>query len=155
MAEKELVLFDHDGGVDDYLATMLLLTFAHVDVLGIVVTPADCYINSAVGATRKILDLMGRPDVTVAQSTVRGLHPFPREFRRDSVSIDHFPNLNEQDAPASPLSAETGQQFVIHTLRKANRPVTLLFTGPLSTLAPAPYPSPAGESEISRLPWPR
>src|SRR5258706_9442450 len=125
MAEKELVLFDHDGGVDDYLATMLLLTFAHVDVLGIVVTPADCYINSAVGATRKILDLMGRSDVTVAQSTVRGMHPFPREFRRDSVSIDHFPNLNERDTLAAPLVAETGQQFMIDRLRHSAQPVTV------------------------------
>ena len=29
MADRQLVLFDHDGGVDDYLATMLLLTYEH------------------------------------------------------------------------------------------------------------------------------
>jgi inosine-uridine nucleoside N-ribohydrolase len=27
---KQLVLMDHDGGVDDYLATMLLMTMEHV-----------------------------------------------------------------------------------------------------------------------------
>ena len=59
MADK-LVLMDHDGGVDDYLSTALLLTMEHLRVLGIVVTPADCYIEPAVGATRKLLDLMGR-----------------------------------------------------------------------------------------------
>ena len=70
MADKQLVLFDHDGGVDDYLATMLLLTLEQVEVLGVVVTPADCYIHSAVGATRKILDLMGRTSGTPVTSAV-------------------------------------------------------------------------------------
>jgi purine nucleosidase len=153
MADKELVLFDHDGGVDDYLATMLLLTYPLAGLLGIVVTPADCYINSAVGATRKILDLMGRSDVTVAQSTVRGVHPFPRENRRDSVCIDHFPNLNEADMPAAPLAAETGQQFMIDTLRRADRPVTLLVTGPLSNVAAALDAAPEVEAKIGRLLW--
>ncbi|MEP7358700.1 MAG: nucleoside hydrolase [Anaerolineales bacterium] len=153
MADKELVLFDHDGGVDDYLSTMLLLTFSHTEVLGIVVTPADCYINSAVGATRKILDLMGRSDVTVAQSTVRGVHPFSRENRRDSVCIDHFPNLNEQEAPTTRLAAETGQQFMIDTLRRAERPVTLLVTGPLSNLAAALDSAPDVEAKIARMLW--
>lgn len=151
MADKELVLFDHDGGVDDYLSTMLLLTYTEVEVLGIVVTPADCYINSAVGATRKILDVMGRSDLMVAQSTVRGVHPFPRENRRDSVCIDHFPNLNERDAPTTPLAEETGQQFMINQLRRATRPVTLLVTGPLSNVAAALENAPEVEAKISRL----
>ena len=151
MADKELVLFDHDGGVDDYLSTMLLLTYTEVEVLGIVVTPADCYINSAVGATRKILDVMGRSDLMVAQSTVRGVHPFPRENRRDSVCIDHFPNLNGRDAPTTPLAEETGQQFMINQLRRATRPVTLLVTGPLSNVAAALEKAPEVEAKISRL----
>src|SRR5919108_5951771 len=78
---KRPVLMSHDGGVDDFLALVLLLTFPEVEVLGISVTPADCYIEPAVNATRKILDLMGRSDIPVAESTVRGLNPFPRAFR--------------------------------------------------------------------------
>jgi purine nucleosidase len=61
---KPPVLFSHDGGVDDYLSIMLLMSMDHIDVRGIVVTPADCYIEPAVSATRKILDLMGRSDST-------------------------------------------------------------------------------------------
>ena len=99
-----LVLMDHDGGVDDYLSTALLLTMEHLQVLGIVVTPADCYIQPAVGATRKLLDLMGRSDIPVAESTVRGLNPFPRIFRRDSFTVDHFPILNESETIRTPLA---------------------------------------------------
>jgi purine nucleosidase len=93
---KKLVLMDHDGAVDDYLSVVLLMTMQEVETLGVIVTPADCYIQPAVSATRKILDLMGRSDVPVAASTVRGLNPFPVLFRRDSFAVDRLPILNEK-----------------------------------------------------------
>ena len=148
-----LVLMDHDGGVDDYLSTALLLTMEHLEVLGIVVTPADCYIKPAVGATRKLLDLMGRSDITVAESTVRGLNPFPRIFRRDSFSVDHFPILNESETVRAPLAAETGQAFMVRVLHEAPEQVTILSTGPLSTIAAALELDPSVEYKIKELIW--
>ncbi len=150
---KELVLMSHDGGVDDYLALILLMTMEHVRVLGISVTPADCYIKPAVSATRKILDLMGRSDVPVAKSTVRGVNPFPRLFRRDSFAIDHFPILNERGEIRAPLVAEAGQAFIARLLREAAEPVTILEIGPLTTLAEALRLDPSIESKIKRLVW--
>src|SRR5688500_20144327 len=95
MADKQPVLFSQDGGVDDYLSTLLLLTMEHIDVLGIVVTDADCYIAPAVSANRMILDLMGRSDVPVVASTVRGVNPFPRIFRSDWFTLINLPILND------------------------------------------------------------
>jgi purine nucleosidase len=152
MTDK-LVLMDHDGGVDDYLSTVLLLTMEHVRLLGIVVTPADCYIQPAVSATRKILDLMGRGEVPVAESTVRGLNPFPRAFRRDAFTIDHLPILNEHGEPRTPLAAETGQVFMARVLREAPEPVTLLVTGPLTTVAAALDLDPGIEGNIKEILW--
>src|SRR4028118_709374 len=108
---KQLVLMDHDGGVDDYLATMLLMTMDHIQPLGIVVTPADCYAEPAVSATRKILDLMKCSHIPVAQSTVRGINPFPRLYRRDSFIVDHLPILNQNETISTPLLAQSGQDF--------------------------------------------
>ena len=148
-----LVLMDHDGGVDDYLSTALLLTMTHLKVLGIVVTPADCYIQPALGATRKLLDLMGRSDISVAESTVRGLNPFPRIFRRDAFTIDHLPILNENDTIRTPLAAENGQAFMVRTLHEAPEQVTILSTGPLSTIAAALDMDPSIEYKIKELIW--
>src|SRR3990172_8078712 len=134
---KELVLMSHDGGVDDYLSVILLMTMDHSQVIGVSVTPADCYIKPAVSATRKILELMGRSDVPVAESTVRGVNPFPRIFRRDAFSVDHFPILNERPDIRTPLASEPGQKFIARLLREAPEPVTLLETGPLTTVAEA------------------
>ncbi|HEY3238787.1 MAG TPA: nucleoside hydrolase, partial [Acidimicrobiia bacterium] len=147
------VLMDHDGGVDDYLATVLLMTMDHVHPIGIVITPADCYIKAAVSATRKILDLMGRSTVPVAESTVRGVNPFPRIFRRDSFTVDNLPILNEQEAVRAPLAPETGQKFMARVLDEAPQPVTLLVTGPLTTVATALDLAPQVEEKIKEIVW--
>ncbi len=150
---KQLVLMDHDGGVDDYLATMLLMTMDNVQPLGIVVTPADCYIKPAVSATRKILDLMGCSSIPVAKSTVRGINPFPRLYRRDSLIVDCLPILNQSETINTPLLAETGQDFIVRVLRAATEPVTLMVTGPLTTVAVALDAAPEIEAKIKQIVW--
>lgn len=150
---KQPVIMIHDGGVDDYLSIMLLMAMDHVDVLGIVVTPADCYIKPAVSATRKILDLMGRSTIPVAESTVRGLNSFPRIFRRDAFTVDHFPILNEHPEVRTPLVAEPGQMFLARLLREAPEPITILETGPLTTIAVALESDPSLEAKIKRIIW--
>ncbi|MGJ5673710.1 MAG: nucleoside hydrolase [Nostochopsis sp.] len=150
---KQLVLMDHDGGVDDYLATMLLMTMDHIQLLGVVVTPADCYVQPAVSATRKILDLMGGSHIPVAESTVRGINPFPYLYRRDSFVVDHFPILNQSDRIITPLVSEPGQDFMVKVLREAPEPVTLMVTGPLTTIATALDKAPDIEAKIQKIVW--
>ncbi|MBW4647979.1 MAG: nucleoside hydrolase [Kastovskya adunca ATA6-11-RM4] len=150
---KQLVLMDHDGGVDDYLATLLLMTMDGVQPLGVIVTPADCYIQPAVAATRKILDLLGRSDIPVAESTVRGINPFPRLYRRDSFIVDHLPILNEQETIETPLVKKSGQEFMVKVLQDAPEPVTLLVTGPLTTVATALDIAPEIEAKIQQIVW--
>ncbi|OKH11209.1 nucleoside hydrolase [Fischerella major NIES-592] len=150
---KQLVLMDHDGGVDDYLATMLLMTMDHIQLLGVVVTPADCYVQPAVSATRKILDLMGGTHIPVAESTVRGINPFPYLYRRDSFVVDHLPILNQSDRIITPLVTEPGQDFMVKVLRSAPEPVTLMVTGPLTTVATALDKAPDIEAKIQKIVW--
>jgi len=150
---KQLVLMDHDGGVDDYLATMLLMTMDHIELLGVVVTPADCYAEPAVSATRKILDLMKSSHIPVALSTVRGINPFPRLYRRDSFIVDHLPILNQNETISTPLLAQSGQDFMIQVLREAPEPVTLMVTGPLTTVAIALDKAPEIEAKIDKIVW--
>lgn len=144
---------DHDGGVDDYLATLLLMTMDNVEPIGVVVTPADCYIQPAVSATRKILDLLGRSDIPVAQSSVRGINPFPILYRRDSFIVDHLPILNEREQIQTPLVPETGQEFMVRSLLAAEQPVTLLVTGPLTTVAAALELAPEIGAKIKEIIW--
>ena len=150
---KQLVLMDHDGAIDDYLATMLLMTMEHIEPLGVIVTPADCYAQPAVSATRKMLDLMGKSHIPVAESTVRGINPFPQMYRRDSFVVDHFPILNQTETIQTPLLTQPGQDFMVKVLKEASEPVTLLMTGPLTNLAQALDNAPEIEAKIQRLIW--
>ncbi|AFZ36568.1 Inosine/uridine-preferring nucleoside hydrolase [Stanieria cyanosphaera PCC 7437] len=150
---KKLVLMDHDGAIDDFLATILLLTMAEVEPIGIVVTPADCYPRAAVSVTRKILDLMGKSHISVAASTVRGINPFPPEFRRDCTIIDNFPILNEPEQSESRLVTESGQEFIVNQLQAASQPVSLMVTGPLTTLAEAIILQPEIIAKIEAIIW--
>jgi len=153
MPKQKPVLFVHDGGVDDYLSTVLLMTMKHVRVLGIAVTPADCYIEPAVSATRKILDLMGIKNISVAQSNVRGVNPFPRIFRRDAFTIDHLPILNQKATIRAPRAPENAPEFIVKKLRAEKEPVTILETGPLTTVAAALDLAPEIEPRIKEIIW--
>lgn len=148
-----LVLMDHDGAIDDFLSLMLLMTMTEIQPIGIVVTPADCYINAAVSVTRKILDLIGVTQVQVAQSTVRGLNPFPGDFRRDCTIIDNFPLLNESEQIVTPLATVSGQEFVVQQLQNAPQAVTLIVTGPLTTIAAAIALEPKIKEKIESIVW--
>ena len=150
---KKLVLMDHDGAIDDFLSLILLTTMAEIELMGVVVTPADCYIEAATSVSCKILDLMQRGDIAVAQSTVRGINPFPADFRRDCTIIDHFPILNEPDAIATPRSNITGQEFIVRQLQQAPEPVTLIVTAPLTTVAEAIATEPKIVGKIAEIVW--
>jgi len=150
---KQLVLMDHDGGVDDYLATMLLMTMDNVQPLGVVVTAADCYAQPAVNATRKILDLMGFSNIPVAESKVRGINPFPNLYRRDSFVVDHFPILNQQEIITTPLIDQPGEDFTVKVLQQAPEPVTIMATGPLTNIATALQKAPEIATKIQRIVW--
>jgi purine nucleosidase len=144
------VFFDHDGGVDDFVALLLLLSY-DLNILGISITPADTYLEAALPATRKILGLAGRPGVPVAGGTLEGANPFPHLFRVDSLKVDAMPVLNREPEPPGPSGDEPGQQLLARTILEAGGPVTLVMTGPLTNLAWALDRHPGVEARIDEL----
>lgn len=150
---QRLVLMDHDGAIDDFLSLMLLLTMSEVETLGVVVTPADCYIEAATSVSQKILRLLGQTTVPVAKSTVRGINPFPADFRRDCLIIDNLPILNESADSFPAIATLSGQEFMVETLQNAPRPVTLMVTGPLTTVAEAIALQPQIIDKIAEIVW--
>src|SRR5207245_11788881 len=145
------VYFDQDGGLDDFLSLLLLLSYEHVDLLGISITPADTLIEAAVPATRKILDLAGRSDVMVAAGTLDGIHPFPMAWRTDACKVNDLPVLNQRDECAAPVSDLPAAEFMARTLLDASEPVTLLETGPMTNLAWVLDHHPEAEAKIREI----
>jgi purine nucleosidase len=146
------VFFDHDGGLDDFLSLLMLVSYDDIDLLGISITPADTLPEAAVPATRKILDLGGRSDVPVAAGTVEGTHPFPLAWRVDAYKVNDLPVLNQHEGePRAPLADLPGQELMARTLLAAKKPVTVLMTSPLTNLAWTLSNHPEAEDRIAGL----
>ena len=150
---KKTVFLDHDGGVDDLLALLLLLTMDEAELIGINVTPADCYADPAAEASRKFLTLMGQPDVEVAISKARGINAFPDNWRAQPQIINAFPQLLNTPDAAGRLSPKEGSQFIIEKLMEATEAVSYLMTGPCTTLVHALHREPAIRQKIKEVVW--
>ncbi|RIY38746.1 nucleoside hydrolase [Psittacicella gerlachiana] len=151
------VYFNHDGGVDDLISLFLLLKMEDVEVVGVGVVDADCYIEPAVSASRKIIQRWGsekdKANLAVAWSDSRPVHPFPKDWRLQAFTMDSLTVLNEikpLTVKEAPLKAHLD---LVEILRKAEEPIDLLFTGPLTDLARALDTDPSIEAKIKELFW--
>lgn len=147
------VYFNHDGGVDDLISLFLLLQMGNVELTGVSVIPADCYLEPAMSASRKIIDRFGKGNIEVAASNSRGKNPFPKDWRMHAFYVDALPILNEYGKVATPAAAKPAHHHLIETLLQTEGKTTLLFTGPLTDLARALYEAPIIEDKIERLVW--
>jgi len=147
------VYFNHDGGVDDLVSLFLLLQMDSIKLTGVSVIPADCYLEPAVSASRKIIDRFGNGDLTVANSTSRGKNPFPKDWRLHAFFVDALPILNESGKILTPMAYQPAHRHLIEALHAYEEKTTLLFTGPLTDLARALDEDPSIEEKIERLVW--
>ncbi|WP_416149084.1 nucleoside hydrolase [Salipaludibacillus sp. HK11] len=148
------VYLNHDGGVDDLVSLFLLLQMEEVDLLGVGVIPADCYLEPAMFASRKIIDRFGKgKDIEVSASSLRGKNPFPKDWRLHAFFVDSLPILNEYQPVKTKVANIPAHKHMIDTIKKSQEPVTLLFIGPLTDLAAALDEAPEIEKNIEKLVW--
>lgn len=147
------IYFNHDGGVDDLISLFLLLQMEDIELTGVSVIPADCYLEPAMFASRKIIDRFGKNPIEVAASSSRGKNPFPKEWRMHAFYVDALPILNEIGEVHTPVATQLAHEHIVDTLLATEGKTTLLFTGPLTDLARALDMAPEIEEKIERLVW--
>ncbi|WP_251517197.1 MULTISPECIES: nucleoside hydrolase [Staphylococcus] len=147
------VYFNHDGGVDDLISLFLLSQMDDVDLLGVSVIGADCYVEPAVSASQKIINRFSHKPLQVTASKERGKNPFPKEWRMHAFYMDALPILNEQPLQNAQPTKREAYEDIIEQLQLSTEPVTLLFTGPLTDLAKALHMRPEITKSIERLVW--
>ena len=148
------VYLNHDGGVDDLVSLFLLLQMEDIDLIGVGVIPADCYLEPAVSASRKIIDRFGKgKEIEVAASTSRGKNPFPKDWRMHAFLVDALPILNEFKPVKTKEATLPAHQHLIESLRNSEEKVTFVFVGPLTDLARALEEAPEIEEKIEKLAW--
>ncbi len=134
MSTKTPVIFNHDAAIDEYMAAVLLTTMDSVDLLGIVVTNADCIADPAMTASWQIQSFIGRTDIPLSLSRARGWNPFPWSYRGDCIKETRIaPLQNHGPHPDWPPYPD-GDRWLAETLDNAQTPITLLINCPLTTL---------------------
>lgn len=150
------VYLNHDGGVDDLISLYLLLKMEDVEVVGVGVIEADCYLQPAVEASKKIIQKFGSSkdqQLRVASSNSRAVHPFPKEWRMHAFMVDALPILNEAKPILVQDSPYKAHEDLIHVLHQQTEPIDLIFVGPLTDLARALDLDASIESKINKLYW--
>lgn len=150
------VYLNHDGGVDDLVSLFLLLNMPDVELVGVGVIPADCYLEPAVSASKKIIHRFGKEQhqsIRVAASDSRPVNPFPKDWRMHAFLVDALPVLNEHQPVTVADSDLPAHLDLVRAVRKSDTPVDLVFIGPLTDLARALDADPEIERHIGTLYW--
>ncbi|HYM09244.1 MAG TPA: nucleoside hydrolase, partial [Bryobacterales bacterium] len=107
------VILDHDGGIDDYVAMVMVLASGERDVRGVTIAFGDSYPDQAVDATERLLAHYGaRVPVGECGPALRGKNEFPAAWRARSAAVAKLPAFARQGA-----SRQTGDAVAV--LRRA------------------------------------
>lgn len=149
------VYFNHDGNIDDLTSLLLLLQVPDIRLIGVGVTDADCFVEPAAEASRKMIDRFNthHQNVEVALSNSLPKHPFPKEWRLSSYAFNSFPILNEKGTIKTPQAAKPAHLDMIDKIMAQDEKTTLIMTGPLSDLARALEIEPRIQDKIEKLYW--
>jgi purine nucleosidase len=147
------VLFDHDGSADDFLSLLLLLSMAEVELLGVSITPADCYAENALETTLKLLLLHQRLTVPVSVGQFHGVNAFPAAWRAKPRILNALPTLINLCPSADQVDPRPSPLVMCDLLAAATQPVTVLLTGPCSNLVHALALAPELTSRIGPVIW--
>ncbi|GBR17569.1 nucleoside hydrolase [Komagataeibacter nataicola NRIC 0616] len=155
----ELVIEDNDflgPGGSDQLSTIPLLFNPNVRVLGFTVVSGDGWENAESAHLRRLLEIIGRADVPVADGAVYPLVNTRAEMRLHEQqygaipwkgawgglgSIDTAPDAQpaigtmKEGAPHTPPARQGAVQFLIEQVHAHPHEVTIVAAGPLTNLA--------------------
>jgi inosine-uridine nucleoside N-ribohydrolase len=141
------VLLDCDPGHDDAIALLLALASPEVELLGVSTVSGNQTLEKTTANALRILEFVGRGDVTVAAGAAR---PLVRE-RYVAAYVHGESGLDgpELPPPSGAAVAQHAVEFLAGKIDAAPEPVTLVPTGPLTNvgLLLARYPEVAEKLE--------
>jgi inosine-uridine nucleoside N-ribohydrolase len=127
------ILIDCDPGHDDAMALLLALASPELELLGVTTVHGNQTLDKTTANALRVLELAGRGDVPVAAGADRPLLREPMV----AASVHGESGLDGPDLPpaaGAPVAAHAAD-FLAGRIRAANRPLTLIPTGPLTNIA--------------------
>lgn len=144
------LIIDCDTGADDAIAILMALSRPDMfNVLGICTVTGNAPLDCTQKNTRKICELAGRPDIKVFAGC-------PRPMLRESITAAYAHGASGMDGcelpkPSMPLQRQHAVDFLIETLSKSEKKITLVITGPMTNLAVALIQKPEIAEKIDEV----
>jgi inosine-uridine nucleoside N-ribohydrolase len=125
----ERILLDCDPGHDDAIALLLALASPEIELLGVTTVAGNQTLEKTTANAIRVLDFVGRDDVTVAAGAARPLvrEPFVAAYVHGETGLDG------PDLP--PPQREPVAQHAVDFLAERVRGTTLVAVGPLTNVA--------------------
>jgi len=143
------VILDCDPGHDDALAIALAVASPELDVLAVTTVAGNAPLERTTRNALRVLTLVGRSDVPVAAGADRPL------VRDPWVPVEfHGPSgLDGADLPEPAVPAVDGSaaEMIADLVRRSDRPVTLVPTGPLTNIALFLRAAPALHERVTEI----
>ncbi|MEO0474073.1 MAG: nucleoside hydrolase, partial [Bacteroidota bacterium] len=153
MPTPKQIFMEHDGAIDDLLSQLLLLTMEDVELIGVNVTPADCFIEPAIETTWKVLHLFGRTDIPIGRSDDNGVNAFPSEWRARPEVMNALPGMINLPYELDPYALPNAVDLLIDRLSAAKEKVSIVITGPCTNLVEAVRRQPSIREKIEEIIW--
>lgn len=134
MATK--VLLDCDTGVDDAMAIMYAALHPEIELIGVGTVWGNVDVPRATRNTLRVLDIVGRPEVPVAEGAAGPMNGAPAEFSYAVHGNDGQGNAGD-DEPVREAAAISAAQQISSLVRAHPGEVWLVPVGPLTNIAAA------------------
>lgn len=143
------IILDCDPGHDDAIALLLALASPELQLLGVTTVAGNQTLPKTTANAIRVLDHIGRSDVSVAAGAAR---PLMRELRV-AADVHGESGLDGPELPPASREpvAEHAIEWIARTLAARTEPVTLVATGPLTNVALLLTRYPEVETRIERI----
>jgi purine nucleosidase len=127
------VVWDMDPGIDDALALILALKSSEVQILGITTVAGNASVEMTSANARRVLEYLSMESVPVAAGAAKPLN-HPLEDALSYHGLDGLGNCN-LPPPVTPLHPDKAWDFLARLVLHAPGQITLIATGPLTSVA--------------------
>jgi purine nucleosidase len=128
------IIIDTDPGIDDAMAIVYALASPELDVIGLTTVFGNAHVDTCTTNALRILAVVGRGDIPVAQGAGR---PLAAQYRGPATYVHGENGLADVPLPEpahGPLALDAAH-FIIEQVLAAPGEITLVPIGPLTNIA--------------------
>lgn len=145
------VIFIHSAAIDDFVSTAVLSQMPNIEIECVLVINADCIAQPAMDVTSRVNQLLG-VTAPVGLSDAGGYNAFPWGYRSDCIRMGKIDVLSNYVSKWT-KEMDSAETLLLNTLSNANEKITVLCTGPITTLTTVLEENPNLIDKIGDVIW--